>query len=86
MTLHIPDEYEAQLRAAATAAGYEDVETFVVDKLLGTKLASAAVNQSPNQRVGGQWKGQVCMAEDFDELPEDMQIAFGMKEDDGPAS
>lgn len=29
-------------------------------------------------RVGGQWKGRVRIAEDFDALPEDVAEAFGM--------
>jgi prevent-host-death family protein len=30
----------------------------------------------------GIWKGQVRIADDFDELPEDMQRAFGMIDDE----
>jgi prevent-host-death family protein len=30
-------------------------------------------------RKGGQWKGKVRIAEDFDELPEDIARAFGME-------
>ena len=30
----------------------------------------------------GVWKGQVGIPEDFDELPEDLQRAFGMIDDD----
>ena len=29
-------------------------------------------------REGGQWKGRVAMAEDFDTLPDDIAEAFGM--------
>jgi len=34
----------------------------------------------PQPRQGGQWKGQVAMAPDFDVLPDDIQEAFGMKD------
>jgi hypothetical protein len=63
MTLHIPSEYEPHLRAAASAAGYDDVQQYVIDRLLGDhrSLPAAAV------RRGGQWKGQVVIADDFDE-------------------
>lgn len=74
MTLHIPPEYEAQLREAATAAGYADVEQFVIDELIG----SGQQPTSASPRVGGQWKGQVSIADDFDELPDDLREAFGM--------
>jgi len=41
-------------------------------ELLPSKEASA----SPRRR-GGQWRGQVRIAEDFDELPSDLAEAFG---------
>jgi prevent-host-death family protein len=36
------------------------------------------VEEDPSPRQGGQWKGQVWIAPDFDELPEDIARAFGM--------
>jgi prevent-host-death family protein len=37
------------------------------------------VGQNDAPRKGGQWKGKVRIAEDFDELPEDIARAFGME-------
>jgi prevent-host-death family protein len=37
------------------------------------------VRQSDAPRKGGQWRGKVHIAEDFDELPEDIARAFGME-------
>jgi len=34
----------------------------------------------PRPREGGQWKGRVVIAPDFDLLPDDIQEAFGMKD------
>jgi prevent-host-death family protein len=31
-----------------------------------------------SHRTGGQWKGRVKMADDFDSLPEEIAEAFGM--------
>jgi prevent-host-death family protein len=31
-------------------------------------------------RVGGQWKGRVRIADDFDSLPEDIAAAFGIEQ------
>ena len=31
------------------------------------------------KRQGGQWKGQVTIAPDFDDLPDDLAESFGMK-------
>jgi hypothetical protein len=39
---------------------------------------NAAVARQPRQ--GGQWKGRVVIALDFDTLPDDIQEAFGMKD------
>ena len=35
--------------------------------------------QKRKRRQGGQWKGQVAIAADFDELPDDLAEAFGMR-------
>ena len=34
----------------------------------------------PEQRRGGQWKGRVVVAPDFDVLPDDLREALGMKD------
>jgi len=34
--------------------------------------------QQTSPRVGGMWKGQVVIAEDFDTLPADLADAFGV--------
>jgi hypothetical protein len=33
----------------------------------------------PNRRQGGQWKGQVAVSSDFDDLPDDLAEAFGVR-------
>jgi prevent-host-death family protein len=40
------------------------------------RLVPVRDNDAP--RKGGQWKGKVRIAEDFDELPEDIGRAFGV--------
>jgi prevent-host-death family protein len=41
------------------------------------RLVPIAVDRSP--RLGGQWKGRVRIAEDFDALPDDIAKAFGIE-------
>ena len=41
------------------------------------RLTPILVDHSP--RVGGQWKGRVRIAEDFDSLPDDIAAAFGIE-------
>lgn len=46
------------------------------------ELVAPAENPQPpeqNQRQGGQWQGQVVIASDFDELPDDLADAFGSR-------
>ena len=40
------------------------------------RLVPARGSDAP--RIGGQWKGKVHIADDFDELPEDIARALGM--------
>jgi len=40
------------------------------------RLVPIQADDSP--RVGGQWKGRVRIAADFDSLPDDVAEAFGM--------
>jgi prevent-host-death family protein len=42
------------------------------------RLVPILADDSP--RLGGQWKGQVRIAEDFDTLPDDIAAAFGIEE------
>jgi prevent-host-death family protein len=37
------------------------------------------VDQNSAPRKGGQWKGKVRIADDFDELPDDIAAPFGLK-------
>ena len=43
------------------------------------KLVPYDKDTSPRDLSQSPWKGKVWMADDFDELPEEMQEAFGMK-------
>ena len=47
-----------------------------VDLLTANQIAAAP----PQPRQGGQWKGRVAVAPDFDLLPDDIQEALGMKD------
>lgn len=40
---------------------------------------TASNQQGQTKRAGGQYAGQIEMAPDFDEWPDDIQEAFGMK-------
>ena len=42
------------------------------------RLVPILADASP--RTGGQWKGRVCIGEDFDHLPAEIAAAFGIEE------
>jgi prevent-host-death family protein len=42
------------------------------------RLVPVRENESP--RKGGQWKGKVRIAEDFDVLPDDVALSFGVND------
>ena len=37
------------------------------------------IRESDTPRKGGQWGGKIRIADDFDELPDDLARAFGME-------
>jgi prevent-host-death family protein len=39
------------------------------------------IRRDDSPRRGGQWKGRVRIAEDFDVLPDDIAAAFGMEQE-----
>ncbi len=42
-------------------------------------LPTANTGESNSPRVGGIWKGQVQISQDFDQLPDDLAEAFGIR-------
>jgi hypothetical protein len=54
-----------------------------VDLPEGTPVNVEVVGLTPagsQRRRGGQWKGRVQIADDFDQLPDDLAEAFGARE------
>jgi prevent-host-death family protein len=53
-------------------------EEVVIAKAGKPMVRLVPVRDSDAPRKGGQWKGKVRIADDFDELPDDIACAFGM--------
>lgn len=74
-----PEEY----KQAAREAGFEEPGLYLkhlLKKSTDSRPIESLPPRKPGQpRVGGIWKGRVHIADDFDELPPDLQEAFGMK-------
>ncbi len=48
--------------------------------LVRVELVTALPEDSKPPRKGGIWKGRVHIESDFDELPDDLAVAFGVKD------
>jgi prevent-host-death family protein len=53
-------------------------EEVIIAKAGRPMVRLVPVRESDAPRMGGQWKGKVHIADDFDELPEDIARAMGM--------
>jgi prevent-host-death family protein len=72
------DEARAQLAELIRAA--EQGEEVVIARA-GKPVARLLPYERPDgPRQGGQWRGHVRIAQDFDELPQEIGEAFGLNE------
>jgi len=53
-------------------------EEVIIAKAGQPMVRLVPVHADDSPRVGGQWKGRVRIAKDFDALPEDIAAAFGI--------
>ncbi|WP_435020907.1 type II toxin-antitoxin system Phd/YefM family antitoxin [Tundrisphaera sp. TA3] len=70
----IPEAQSRLPELVERAMGGEEV-IIAREGLPAVRLVPIRADDSP--RVGGQWKGRVRIAEDFDDLPADLASAFG---------
>lgn len=79
MTFDIPSEFEEVIRSAVASGEFKSPEDAILRALqLLTQEQANVSPSSTSERQGGQWKGQIQIADDFSQLPTDMQEAFGM--------
>jgi prevent-host-death family protein len=55
-------------------------EEVIIAKAGQPMVRLVPIHADATPRLGGQWKGRVRMAEDFDSLPTDIAAAFGIEE------
>jgi antitoxin (DNA-binding transcriptional repressor) of toxin-antitoxin stability system len=70
------DEAQTQLTKLIVLA--EQGEEVVIEREGKPVARLIAVRQENGVRRGGQWRGQVRIAPDFDDLPNDIGEAFGL--------
>ena len=72
------DDLRAYVEAAAKSGRFPDEEAAYA-RALELLQQDARSTARGEKRQGGQWKGQVTIAPDFDDLPDDLAESFGMK-------
>jgi len=77
MTINIPDELVPFVQQAVASGEFANQEQ-VVGEALRLLQRQKTENREVKKRESGQWKGKVFIADDFDELPDDIAEAFGM--------
>ncbi len=69
--------HEAKLQLSQLIERAEAGEEVIIAREGKPVVRLVPFRQVEESRQGGQWRGRVRMAEDFDELPEDLATAFG---------
>jgi len=75
--MEITNIHEAKSHFSKLVSRVAQGEEIIIGKA-GKPVARLIPYESDAPRKGGQWKGKVKIADDFDELPEAIMQAFGM--------
>ena len=82
--MEIINVHEAKTHLSRLLQRVEQGEEIVIGRA-GTPAAKLVpYRPSRGQRQGGQWKGRVWMANDFDETPPEVVAAFSGAGEEGP--
>jgi prevent-host-death family protein len=75
--MEIADIHEAKSRLFKLIEHALSGEEVIIAKVGQPVVRLVPIQADDSPRVGGQWKGRVRIAEDFDALPDDIAAAFG---------
>jgi prevent-host-death family protein len=76
--MEIANIHEAKSQLSKLVEHAMKGEEVIIAKAGQPMVRLVPVRIDPSPRQGGQWKGQVKLADDFDELPVDIAAIFGM--------
>jgi len=77
--MEIANIHEAKSRLSKLIEHALSGEEVIIAKAGQPLVRLVPVQADDSPRVGGQWKGRVRIAEDFDALPDDIAAAFGVE-------
>jgi prevent-host-death family protein len=76
--MEIANVHEAKSRLSKLIEHALSGEEVIIAKAGRPMVRLVPIRADEGPRQGGQWKGKVRIAEDFDALPDDLAAAFGM--------
>ena len=80
--MSITNIHEAKSRLSQLIEQAEKGEEVIIARAGVPVVRLVPYKRSSADRRGGQWRGKVKIAQDLDELPEDIATAFGMEPQD----
>lgn len=75
--MEMTDIREARSQLARLVERALDGEDVILARAGKPVVRLVPISSDPSPRQGGQWKGRVRIADDFDDLPDDIAAAFG---------
>ena len=82
--MEIVNVHEAKTHLSRLLQRVEQGEEIVIGRAGSPAAKLVPYRPSRGPRKGGQWKGKVWMADDFDELPPELAVAFSGEGEGGP--
>ena len=77
--MQITNIHEAKSQLSKLVERALDGEEVIIARAGKPMVRLVPVRDNDSPRKGGQWKGKVRIAEDFDVLPEDVAQSFGLE-------
>ena len=77
--MEIANIHEAKSRLSKLIEQAMNGEDVIIAKAGQPMVRLVPIRSDASPRRGGQWKGRVRIADDFDELPDDFAAEFGME-------
>jgi len=77
--MEIANIHEAKTQLSKLVERALEGEEVIIARAGKPAVRLVPIRESDKPRRGGQWKGRVRIAEDFNDLPEDIARSFGME-------
>ncbi len=76
--MEIANIHEAKSQLSKLIEQAMNGEEIIIAKAGQPMVRLVPIHNDDSPRLGGQWKGRVRIAEDFDDLPDDIAASFGV--------